>query len=434
MQAIDGFPSIEEFGINVVNTAWIITQHADNDIGFQQRVLQEMYKTKNNNETGVNLVCFYYLADRITMTKYGYQFFGTQNNGENTIELPEKTKENFLRNPSYICSIITLQKIETPESGYINVNNESLYKLWQLTDEGAGGVQSGMVQYFLEKYKLTKPFLDKVPKTNWGGQKAKKTLAERALESNHQIGEKWAGKLYEMDQFWRSNPEIVEEFFAKGRKINEMLSNAGITTEEELEIYLTEQPKTYQQSQTQKAYQEYKTEEKRLYRDEEAQELLNEFIEKYGFPGSVKFGIKEMSTAFIVYQHADKNIEMQKKGLMKMYESKQENPRNVSLVYFYYLTDRITMKYGYQFFGTQENEKNLIKMPQEIMAEFMKDPAKCCAEILIKKLGNTEGLDENNTSDLYKIWKLADDNKLSTEGQESIIPEFLEKYKPTTKP
>ena len=60
MQAIDGFPSIEEFGINVVNTAWIITQHADNDIGFQQRVLQEMYKTKNNNETGVNLVCFYY--------------------------------------------------------------------------------------------------------------------------------------------------------------------------------------------------------------------------------------------------------------------------------------------------------------------------------------------------------------------------------------
>jgi hypothetical protein len=276
--------------------------------------------------------------------------------------------------------------------------------------------------------------LDKVPKTNWGGQKAKKTLAERALESNHQIGEKWAGKLYEMDQFWRSNPEIVEEFFAKGRKINEMLSNAGITTEEELEIYVTEQPKTYQQSQTQKAYQEYKTEEKRLYRDEEAQELLNEFIEKYGFPGSVKFGIKAMSTAFIVYQHADKNIEMQKKGLMKMYESKQENPRNVSLVYFYYLTDRITMKYGYQFFGTQENEKNLIKMPQEIMAEFMKDPAKCCAEILIKKLGNTEGLDENNTSDLYKIWKLADDNKLSTEGQESIIPEFLEKYKPTTKP
>jgi hypothetical protein len=36
------------------------------------------------------------------MGLYGYQFFGTQSDGENLIDLPDNLKENFINNPCFI--------------------------------------------------------------------------------------------------------------------------------------------------------------------------------------------------------------------------------------------------------------------------------------------------------------------------------------------
>ena len=90
-------------------------------------------------------------------------------------------------------------------------------------------------------------------------------------------------------------------------------------------------------------------------RDEENQVSLRQLFEKIGgFPGRSQYGKDITVTAWVVLQHDRRDSEFQKEGLRLMYECRNQdkNENQVELVYFYYLTDSITMVlHGYQFLG-----------------------------------------------------------------------------------
>jgi hypothetical protein len=153
---IGGFPSLLEFGPKVVQTAWLIYQHSDDDKEFQKQGLTYMYEIRKQNPENISLVYFYYLTDRITTSLFDYQFFGTQSNGENLVTLPDNLKEYFKKNPTLFCT--KLVETELPENLKIPPKNSEMLELWQLAKEdnptyvqGTEG-QNGMVYDFLAKY------------------------------------------------------------------------------------------------------------------------------------------------------------------------------------------------------------------------------------------------------------------------------------------
>lgn len=76
--------TIENYGNEANKVAWLIAQHADLDIEFQESCLKLMLAAypKDRNSSGIHLA---YLIDRISINRHGYQYFGTQftfKNGE----------------------------------------------------------------------------------------------------------------------------------------------------------------------------------------------------------------------------------------------------------------------------------------------------------------------------------------------------------------
>jgi hypothetical protein len=71
-----GYPGCDVVGESGSNRFWIIVQHCDNDINFQQRVLLLMSKqVKLNNASGED---FAYLQDRVLLSTNKKQICGTQ--------------------------------------------------------------------------------------------------------------------------------------------------------------------------------------------------------------------------------------------------------------------------------------------------------------------------------------------------------------------
>lgn len=161
----------------------------------------------------------------------------------------------------------------------------------------------------------------------------------------------------------------------------------------------------------------------------ELQTALKEFIQKIGeFPGIKNFGIDVLVATWLIYQHSDNDRNLQKEGLLKMYETRKKDRENISLVYFYYLTDRITMGlYGYQFFGTQSNGNNLICLPEPIKANFKNNPSLFCTKLVESKLSQNSQ-EPAHKDDVLWLWQLADSDKITTEGQDCIVESFIEKY------
>jgi hypothetical protein len=164
--------------------------------------------------------------------------------------------------------------------------------------------------------------------------------------------------------------------------------------------------------------------------EEESKPSLKEFIKNIGgFPGLTEFDSKVIDAAWVSYQHSDRDREFQKEGLKQMYECLKKNPENLSLVYFYYLTDRITMGlYGYQFFGTQSDGENLIDLPDNLKENFINNPALFCT-FLVERGIPKDMQKQPETDSLYNLWLLAKQKSLGKGSQEEAIPEFLEKYK-----
>jgi hypothetical protein len=253
--------------------------------------------------------------------------------------------------------------------------------------------------------------LDKVPKTNYEGQQAKKTLAEKGWEllKKQEYANKWAKETLEKDQAPR---RMLEKVFDSGYGKN---------------------PEFYE-----KTPEEMNGEEKVAYdlflkahaMMKDLEEESKQFIKNIGgFPGLTEFDSKVIDAAWVSYQHSDRDREFQKEGLKQMYECLKKNPENLSLVYFYYLTDRITMGlYGYQFFGTQSDGENLIDLPDNLKENFINNPALFCT-FLVERGIPKDMQKQPETDSLYNLWLLAKQKSLGKGSQEEAIPEFLEKYK-----
>lgn len=71
-----GYPGIKENGEDASIKFWVITQHSDNDIAFQKKVLRAMkreYKNKNASPRD-----YAYLYDRVKKNENKPQLYGTQ--------------------------------------------------------------------------------------------------------------------------------------------------------------------------------------------------------------------------------------------------------------------------------------------------------------------------------------------------------------------
>lgn len=60
------------------DAAWLLVQHADHDIKFQEQCLNLLWKLVAFNDNSSQQRHFAYLLDRILVKKFGKQIFGTQ--------------------------------------------------------------------------------------------------------------------------------------------------------------------------------------------------------------------------------------------------------------------------------------------------------------------------------------------------------------------
>ena len=73
-----GWPKVSDIGKDGQNNLWLIIQHADNDVLFQQAVLVAMEKIKDLNEISMEQYAFLY--DRVQCNLNFKQLYGTQVN------------------------------------------------------------------------------------------------------------------------------------------------------------------------------------------------------------------------------------------------------------------------------------------------------------------------------------------------------------------
>ena len=71
-----GWPTISLVGKKVSHLAWLLVQHADNDVEFQEYCLKLMKKEVESGEVAKNNIAF--LTDRILVNKGMEQIYGTQ--------------------------------------------------------------------------------------------------------------------------------------------------------------------------------------------------------------------------------------------------------------------------------------------------------------------------------------------------------------------
>lgn len=90
-----GWPTISKVGKKSSRAAWLITQHADLDVEFQERCLQLMLDTEPND---VDLENIAYLTDRVAVNKGEKQMYGTQffiNEARDLIPRPIKDRKGL---------------------------------------------------------------------------------------------------------------------------------------------------------------------------------------------------------------------------------------------------------------------------------------------------------------------------------------------------
>jgi hypothetical protein len=73
---VSGFPSVADVGVQGVQNAWLLTQHADSDPAFQAKVLaQLMPRLKNENFMRADYAM---LIDRVRLAQNKKQIYGSQ--------------------------------------------------------------------------------------------------------------------------------------------------------------------------------------------------------------------------------------------------------------------------------------------------------------------------------------------------------------------
>jgi len=74
-----GWPTISRFGEEISNAAWLLVQHADQDVEFQKRCLDLIKDLPQGEVSKRNLA---YLEDRARVNEGRPQLYGTQFGGE----------------------------------------------------------------------------------------------------------------------------------------------------------------------------------------------------------------------------------------------------------------------------------------------------------------------------------------------------------------
>ena len=98
-----GWPTISLVGKEASNQAWLLVQHADHDLNFQEKCLGLIKKAVQQQD--VSPQNFAYLSDRIRVAKNLPQFFGTQftreKNGNILLFLIYRKKDVNIRRKRY---------------------------------------------------------------------------------------------------------------------------------------------------------------------------------------------------------------------------------------------------------------------------------------------------------------------------------------------
>jgi hypothetical protein len=113
-----GFPTISMVGKDGSQAAWLLVQHADENLTFQKRVLKLMLEADKKND--VNKDNLAYLIDRVRVNSGKPQIYGTQYKEENgkIVSKPIEDEKNVDKRRKSVG----LQ----PLSVYISEANESL--------------------------------------------------------------------------------------------------------------------------------------------------------------------------------------------------------------------------------------------------------------------------------------------------------------------
>lgn len=160
------------------------------------------------------------------------------------------------------------------------------------------------------------------------------------------------------------------------------------------------------------------------------------FVQKNGFPSFIDWDAIVVNTCWLIIQHVDEDVKFQVEMLQKMFENKKkktpgEQKEPFTLVYFYYLTDRICKKrFGYQIFGTQNKADRTIKLPEDLISTYSRDIPSMCLGLVKNKLSEVDYV-INQDQQNYFWSKAKDDAKATFEDnppyQDSIIEKFIQK-------
>jgi len=71
-----GWPTLTLVGKKASYSAWLLVQHADNDVRFQERCLRLMQQAAKKNEVSKTNIAF--LTDRVLVNRGKPQIYGTQ--------------------------------------------------------------------------------------------------------------------------------------------------------------------------------------------------------------------------------------------------------------------------------------------------------------------------------------------------------------------
>jgi len=91
-----GWPDIDLVGKQASTNAWLLVQHSDHDVVFQEKCLRLIKeKLKDNKVIPEN---YAYLKDRVNVNKKRLQLYGTQfylNNNKKLVPRPIRDKKNL---------------------------------------------------------------------------------------------------------------------------------------------------------------------------------------------------------------------------------------------------------------------------------------------------------------------------------------------------
>lgn len=93
-----GWPTVSAVGKKTSHNLWLLVQHADHDIIFQEKCLELMKKIHDSNQSDVLKQDIAFLTDRIRVNRHKPQIFGTQfylNERNILVYQPIKNKKNL---------------------------------------------------------------------------------------------------------------------------------------------------------------------------------------------------------------------------------------------------------------------------------------------------------------------------------------------------